>query len=127
MIQFDHIEIHVKNSYNYVLFLKKLFPVSRFKKISENLTYMFLTGDGMRFEIKENISFEYMIDISTHVGFCLPCLRMEGALHHIESIQEVTIFKTINNPDGLCIFFKDYEGIDWHIKDYINLDIYTNI
>jgi hypothetical protein len=127
MIHFDHIEIHVKNSYNYVLFLKKFFPVSRFKKISENLTYMFLTGDGIRFEIKENKSFDYKFDINTHVGFCLPCLRMEGAMHHIEAIQEVAIFKIIDNPDGPCIFFKDYEGIDWHIKDYTNLDVYTNI
>ena len=76
MIQFDHIEIHVKNSYNYVLFLKKLFPISRFKKISDNHTYMFLTGDGIRFEIKENISFEHTFDINTHVGFCLPCLHV---------------------------------------------------
>lgn len=127
MIQFDHIEIHVKNSYNYVLFLKKLFPISRFKKISENLTYMFLTGDGLRFEIKENKTFNNNFDINTDIGFCLPCLRMDGAMRHIETIKEVKIFKIIKNPDGPCIFFKDYEGIDWHIKDYKILDIYTNI
>jgi len=127
MVQFDHIEIHVKNSYNYVLFLKKLFPISRLKKISDNLTYMFLTGDGLRFEIKENKKFEYIFDTATNIGFCLPCLRMEEAMQHIESIREVKIFKIIENPDGPCIFFKDHEGIDWHIKDYKNLDIYTNI
>lgn len=127
MIQFDHIEIHVKNSYVYVLFLKKLFPVSRFKKISENCTYMFLTGDGIRFEVKEIKSFENKFDINADIGFCLPCLRMEGAMQHIESINEASIFKIIDNPDGPCIFFKDHEGIAWHIKDYNNLDFYTNI
>ena len=35
--------------------------------------------------------------------------------------------KIINNPDGECIFFQDYEGIDWHIKDYDTLDKFTNI
>lgn len=127
MIHFDHIEIHVKNSYNYVLFLDKLFPINRFKRISENNTYMFLTGDGIRFEIKENDLFSRNFNISKDIGFCLPCLRMEGAIKHIESISNIEIFKIIDNPDGKCIFFKDYEGIDWHIKDYNILDIYTNI
>lgn len=127
MIHFDHIEIHVKNSYNYVLFLEKLFTKFRFKKISENNTYMFLTAEGIRFEIKEKDSFSRNFNSSEDIGFCLPCLRMEGALKHIESINNIEILKIINNPDGPCIFFKDYEGIDWHIKDYNNFDIYTNI
>ena len=41
---------------------------------------MFLIGDGIRFEIQEKKSFEYRFDINTHMGFCLPCLRMEDAI-----------------------------------------------
>ena len=51
MIHFDHFEIHVRDSAKYVLFLEKLFSGGRYKLISENSTYMFLTPDNLRFEI----------------------------------------------------------------------------
>lgn len=127
MISFDHIEIHVKNSRQYVEFLLELFITGRFKKISDNNTYMFLTADNIRFEIKENQDFKQNFNLINGNGFCLPCLRMKDALYHLKKLKNIKIVKEINNPDGICIFFKDYEGIDWHIKDYEILDIYTNI
>ena len=127
MIHFDHIEIHVTNSKTYIDFLHSLFKTGRSKKISENNTYMFLTSDNIRFEIKENPVYINTFNISNGKGFCLPCFRMKGALKHLENNNKIQITKIIQNPDGDCIFFKDYEGIDWHIKDYEILDIFTNI
>ena len=127
MIQFDHIEIHVNNSHEYVDFLIKLFKGGRHKKISENFTFMFLTPDNIRFEIKENPSYNSNMDINKNIGFCLPCLRMKDAQTHLNSLQNIKIIKTIDNPDGKCFFFQDFVGINWHIKDYEILDMYTNI
>jgi hypothetical protein len=127
MIFFDHIEIHVRNSNKYVTFLELLFKGGRYKRISNNNTYMFLTNDNLRFEIKESLNHKSNIDILESIGFCLPCLRMKNCLGHLESLENIVFTKKIDNPDGSCIFFKDYEGIDWHFKDYDVLDIYTNI
>lgn len=127
MIHFDHFEIHVKNSTLYIQYLHKLFKGGRSKRISENNTYMFLSPDLIRFEIKENINFSINFDISINIGLCLPCLRMKDAKLHLESIKEINIKKIVTNPDGLCYFFTDHEAIDWHIKDYEILDLYVNI
>jgi hypothetical protein len=127
MVHFDHIEIHVKNSHLYCEFLTKLFSGGRYKKISENNIYMFLTHDNLRFEIKESQEYFKNFNLNEGAGICLPCLRKKGALEHLNSLGNIEIKKTINNPDGDCIFFKDYEGIDWHIKDYDILDMFTNI
>lgn len=127
MIHFDHFEIHVRDSAKYVLFLQKLFSGGRFRLISENLTYMFLTQDGVRIEIKQNKSYQNFFNIDSGIGVCLPCLRTTNARKHIEDIGQITITKIINNPDGDVYFFKDYEQIDWHIKDYNILDKYVNI
>ena len=127
MIHFDHIEIHVTNSLEYSNFLLKLFNTGRFKKISENNTYMFLLSDNLRFEIKESKLYKDIYNINNGIGFCLPCLRMKNAIIHLKNFDNITISKIIKNPDGDCIFFKDFQGIDWHIKDYEILDIFTNI
>ena len=127
MIQFDHIEVHVRDSSKYVLFLLQLFEGGRFKRISENNTYMFLSADNFRIEVKERLSNTFNVDLDFAIGFCLPCLRMKGAKQHLNLISSIEIIKELDNPDGPVIFFKDYEGIDWHIKDYPILDIYTNI
>lgn len=127
MIQFDHIEVHVKDSSQYVLFLQQLFGGGRYKRISDNNTYMFLSVDNLRIEVKERINYTNNVDLECAIGFCLPCLRMKGAKQHLNSISSIEILKELDNPDGPVIFFKDYEGIDWHIKDYEVLDIYTNI
>lgn len=127
MIKFDHIEVHVKDAHKYAIFLKKLFIVGRFKKISENNTYMFLSSDNIHIEIKENKNHQNVFNIDNGIGFCLPCLRMKNAKIFLDDIPEINIIKELNNPDGSCYFFKDYEGIDWHFKDYDVQDIYVNI
>jgi hypothetical protein len=52
---------------------------------------------------------------------------MKGAKKHLLNLTGITISKEVQNPDGACIFFKDFENIHWHIKDYDCLDIYVNI
>jgi hypothetical protein len=127
MVHFDHFEIHVTNSEKYVSFLQVLFKGGRFKKISENNTYMFLTPEAIHIEVKENKMFMNNFNIESGKGLCLPCLRMNNAELHINSINEIEITNIIQNPDGKCYFFKDYEKIDWHIKDYMKLDMFVNI
>jgi hypothetical protein len=126
MIQFDHIEVHVTNPLTYSKFLKKIFGGGRYKKISDNGTYMFLSNDLFHIEVKKANNSSIVNEIS-NVGFQFPCLRMKGALDHLNNISELKIDYNIENPDGACYFFTDYEGIKWHIKDYEILDKYVNI
>jgi hypothetical protein len=65
-----------------------------------------------------------MIDLLS--GFCMPCLRTSDARNHLVKL-DVTITSEIQNPDGPCLFFEDYEGIKWHIKSYDRLDDFVNI
>ncbi len=127
MIKFDHIEVHVKNSENYAVFLKKLMGNGRFKKISDNNTFMFISADDIHIEIKQKEHFIRPFDVQTDIGFCMPCLRMKGAHQHLLTINEIEITNEIQNPDGACLFFKDYEGIIWHFKDYDIQDVFINI
>ena len=127
MIKFDHIEVHVKDAKKYVLFLKKLFIHGTFKKISEDNVYMFLSSDNIHIEVKESNSYLNIFNSENGLGFCLPCLRMKNAKKHLSNINEIKIYKEIQNPDGPCYFFKDYEGIDWHFKSYDIQDQYINI
>ena len=127
MIQFDHIEVHVKNAENYAAFLQKLMGNGRYKRISDNNTYMFVSTDSIHIEIKEKADFVRPFDLPTDIGFCLPCLRMKGAHAHLLSLPEIEITHQVENPDGPCYFFKDYEGIMWHFKDYDTQDIYINV
>jgi len=126
MIKFDHIEVHVKDANKYAIFLKKLFAGGRYKKISENDIFMFISADNMHIEIKQSND-HIKNNFKSDIGFCLPCLRMKGALKHLNNLEEVIITNKIDNPVGPCYFFRDYEDIDWHIKDYDVLDIYVNI
>lgn len=127
MILFDHIEVHVKNSEQYAIFLTELFNYGRFKKISDNNTYMFIGSSDIHIEIKENDKYQTSFNIVDGIGFCMPCLRMKGAEAHLKKIKKLNIDSEIQNPDGKCFFFTDYEGIKWHFKDYDVQDIYINI
>ena len=51
---------------------------------------------------------------------------MKNAKNFIEKELKLKIVKTMKNPDGKVYFFNDYEGIAWHIKDYIFKDRYVN-
>ncbi len=127
MIKFDHIEVHVTDAKKYCSFLKKIFGSGRFKKIAPNNIYMFISADNFHIEIKEINNFNNKFDIKNDIGFCLPCLRFKGALKHLSKIKGIKLSNKLKNPDGYVYFFKDYEGIDWHIKDYDVLDKYVNI
>jgi hypothetical protein len=127
MIKFDHIEVHVHNSETYAKFLQKLMGSGRYKKISDNQTYMFVSADAIHIEIKQSDLFDYTFNVQKDIGFCMPCLRMKGAHKHLMGISEIEITSQIENPDGACYFFKDYEGIMWHFKDYDIQDMYINI
>jgi hypothetical protein len=124
MIYFDHIEIHVSDPLIYCEFLVQLLDGGRFEKISENGTYMFMTNDLHRFEIKALNTLEPFQ--SNLKGFCMPCLRTKGALNHLKKLKIEPTSK-VDNPDGICYFFEDSEGIKWHIKDYLVLDKFVNI
>ena len=88
---------------------------------------MFVSNDQLHIEIKENTIYNKEFNTQVGIGFCLPCLRMKGAKQHLSNFTEITITKEIENHDGACISFKDFENIYWHIKDYDCLDIYVNI
>lgn len=118
---FDHIEVHVDNIPKYCEFLVKMFHGGRYKVISKSGTSMFVSNDGVCIELKQRKSGN-----PTQAGFCNPCLRMEDAKEFIEKDLEYEITFTTNNPDGNCYFFKDYEGITWHIKEYLVRDLYIN-
>jgi len=118
--------VHVGNASKYAKFLVEIFNEGRFKKISEDNTYMFISPDMIRIEIKESPKYNLNSNLDDHKGFCMPCLRMDNAKKHISNIEGIKIFSERRNPDGPCYFFTDYEGIVWHIKDYQILDKYVN-
>lgn len=124
MIYFDHVEIHVTDPLTYCEFLVSLFDGGRFERISENGTYMFLSNDLFRFEIKKLKEGE--VSLCNAKGFCMPCLRTTNALDHLKKLN-ITPTSQVNNPDGPCYFFDDIENIKWHIKDYLVLDKFVNI
>ena len=88
---------------------------------------MFISADDLHIEVKQKETFLRPFDTKFDIGFCMPCLRMKGALSHLNNIKEVQITSEIENPDGACYFFTDYEGINWHFKDYDNQDVFINI
>ena len=57
-------------------------------------------------------------------GFCQPCLRKRNAKEFIDK-NNLEIVNEAESPNGKIYFFKDHEGIIWHLKDYENRD-WTN-
>ena len=120
MTSFDHIEVHVSNIGKYINFLKKLFEGGKFKELSENGTSMFKSPDGLFIELKTKDTNAAPI-LS---GFCQPCLRKRNAKEFIDE-NSLEIVSEAESPNGKIYFFKDHEGIIWHLKDYENRD-WTN-
>lgn len=121
-VKLDHIEVHVEDIEAYGLFLQTLFAGGRFRQISDSGTSMFIAPDGTCVEVKRR-----KIDEPPHrSGFCLPCLRMDGARSHIEDTLGLEIGDIVENPEGQVYFFADSEGVEWHIKDYTHADRYVN-
>jgi hypothetical protein len=119
---FDHIEVHVDDIPGYCEFLVRIFQGGRYKVISQTGTSMFITNEGINFEVKKR----KIAAAPIAAGFCRPCLRMESAKEFIENQLKLEIENTVVNPDGDCYFFTDHEGITWHIKNYLVKDKSVN-
>jgi len=112
MATFDHIEVHVSEIEKYCKFLVTIFEGGSYEIISESGTSMFTSSDGIHIEVKKRKN-----DHSPQMtGFCNPCLRrldpkafIRGLGLEIESERDASF--------GKVYFFKDHEGISWHIKD----------
>lgn len=112
MSRFDHVEAHVSDINRYCEFLKAVFEGGTFEVISPSGTAMYTSPEGVHIEVKKKKNDELPI----MSGFCNPCLRRpdpKGLLARlnlqIESEQDA--------PFGKVYFFKDHEGVTWHIKD----------
>ena len=111
-VRFDHIEVHVNDIEKYCLFLEALFEGGAYKVISSSGTSMFTSPEGLNIEIKKR-GIESLPVMS---GFCNPCLRRLNAKDFIAELG-IKIDKELAAPSGMVYFFKDYEGVVWHIKD----------
>ncbi len=120
MTSFDHIEVFVNNINDYIDFLKKLFEGGEIKKLSENGTSMFKSPEGLFIELKnKEIASKPILS-----GFCQPCLRKLNAKEFIDK-NNLEIVSEAESTNGKIFFFKDHEGIIWHLKDYEDRD-WTN-
>ncbi|MFZ4801195.1 MAG: VOC family protein [Chlorobium sp.] len=112
MSRFDHVEVHVSDINRYCEFLVAVFDGGSFEVISKSGTSMFTSPEGINIEVKK----KKIDDLPTMSGFCNPCLRRPDPKAllarldlHIESEQDA--------PFGKVYFFRDHEGVTWHIKD----------
>ncbi|MHB8089612.1 MAG: hypothetical protein ACYDH2_15325 [Anaerolineaceae bacterium] len=113
MATFDHIEVHVSNIEKYCDFLMTIFEGGSYEVISQSGTSMFTSADGIHIEVKKKKNVDQELEMN---GFCNPCMRrsdpkaliLELGLK-IESVQDASF--------GKVYFFKDHEGVTWHIKD----------
>ncbi len=112
MSRFDHVEVHVSDINRYCEFLVAVFEGGSFEVISKSGTSMFTSPEGINIEVKK----KKIDDLPTMSGFCNPCLRRPDPKAllarldlHIESEQDA--------PFGKVYFFRDHEGVIWHIKD----------
>ena len=120
MTSFDHIEVFVHDINDYIDFLKKLFEGGEIKKLSENGTSMFKSPEGLFIELKnKEIASKPILS-----GFCQPCLRKLNAKEFIDK-NNLEIVSEAESTNGKIFFFKDHEGIIWHLKDYEDRD-WTN-
>ena len=111
-MRFDHIEAHVGDINRYCEFLKNLFEGGSWKVISNSGTSMFTSPDGLNIEVKKR-----KVPTSPEMsGFCNPCLRRPAPKDFITGLG-LTIEKGLSTPSGMVYFFKDHEGVTWHIKD----------
>lgn len=112
MSRFDHIEAHVADIPRYCRFLQSLFEGGRFEVISKTGTSMFTSPEGINIEVKKK-KVEQAPEMS---GFCNPCLRRPDPKSLILGLG-LEIEAEQDAPFGKVYFFKDHEGVTWHIKD----------
>ncbi len=112
VVKFDHIEVHVNDIGKYCRFLQTMFEGGTYEVISQTGTSMFTTPEGMHIEVKKRQTSEAPI-VS---GFSNPCLRRLGAKEFIEKLG-FPIEREREAKFGMVYFFKDHEGVMWHIKN----------
>lgn len=112
MSRFDHIEVHVSDIKKYCDFLLSLFESGSYKVVSKSGTSMFISPDGIHIEIKKKNSSQP----PESIGFCNPCLRRPDPKTFIQGLG-LKINSEKDTPTGKVYFFKDHEGVAWHIKD----------
>jgi hypothetical protein len=112
MATFDHIEVHVLEVKRYCDFLTKLFEGGSCEVISQSGTTMFTSRDGIHIEVKKR-----KVDQAPEMsGFCNPCLRRPDPKAFILGLG-LNIELEQDAPYGKVYFFKDHEGVSWHMKD----------
>lgn len=113
-MKFDHIEVYVRDIKKYCHHLIKMFQGGNVVVLNEEGISMFTGPEGLNIEVKKRA-----IDQDSILsGFGCPCLRMEGAKSFIQDTLNYEIVDTRKDLQGYPVyFFKDYEGIMWHIKD----------
>jgi hypothetical protein len=112
MSAFDHIEVHVLDINGYCRFLEAIFEGGSYIVISESGTSMFISLDGVHIEVKKKKT-DREPEMS---GFCNPCLRRPDPKALIWGLG-LNIESERDTPSGKVYFFKDHEGVTWHIKD----------
>jgi hypothetical protein len=112
MATFDHIEVHVSEIKKYCDFLTAIFEGGSYKVISTSGTSMFTSLNGINIEVKK----KKINQPPKMSGFCNPCLRRLDPKALILRLG-LTIESEQDAPFGKVYFFKDHEGITWHIKD----------
>jgi hypothetical protein len=112
MARFDHVEVHVVDIPRYCFFLQSLFEGGSFAVISKTGTSMFTSPDGINIEVK----IKKVDTAAEKSGFCNPCLRRPGPKSLIMGLG-LEIDSEQDAPFGKVYFFKDHEGVTWHIKD----------
>lgn len=112
MAVFDHIEVHVSDVPRYCAFLAAAFEGGSHEVISKTGTSMFTSPDGLRIEVKKR---KAEADPAMS-GFCNPCLRRPNPWALVERLG-FSIDHERDTEMGKVVFFKDHEGVMWHVKD----------
>jgi hypothetical protein len=117
MARFDHVEVHVSDIKKYSDFLLALFEGGAYEVISKSGTSMFTSPDGIHIEIKRKKTDQ----APEMAGFCNPCLRRPSPEPFIQGLG-LEIESELDAPFGKVYFFKDHEGVTWHMKDLPELE-----
>ena len=112
MSRFDHVEAHVTDIVSYCQFLVSLFEGGSYEVIYPSGTSMFTSPEGINIEVKK----KKISDAPTMSGFCNPCLRRPDPKSLLAKLN-LQIESEQDAPFGKVFFFKDLEGVTWHIKD----------
>jgi hypothetical protein len=120
MAEFDHIEVHVAEIKRYCQFLVAVFEGGSYDVISESGTSMFISPEGIQIEVKKKKA-DRPPEMS---GFCNPCLRRPDPKALIGGLG-LKIESERDTSSGKVYFFKDHEGVTWHIKDLPKKESYV--